>query len=190
MRGLLLFLLLACWSCAPKSRQAGKSLVDIDGILQRQLDQLAEKRPALTKTASVNASESDTTFVPGREAWKSELEVFRTLGMVNQRIYADQYLREGPLDDPLSNLLIQQFTNQEAPLRRIRIYYQDEPERIRKVEGEVEESTPLYTATRRLSLWFEEDHNQLSLNRYEVAGYQKAALRDTVRFRVTGMIRW
>lgn len=177
-------------SCAPKSREAEKSIVDIDGLIDTQLQQLHQRKPLLTKEASVDASQSDSSWTPAASVWDNELEIFRSLGMLNQRIYASGYTTEEPLDDPQSNLLIRRYTNSEAPLRWLHVYYQENPERIRQLTGEVEEVTPLYSAHRRLTLWFEDDRGRTLLTRYEIVGYQKAALRDTVHFHVQGAVGW
>jgi len=181
------FLLLAC---APQSKTSEKPVLDIDGLIDGQLAKLGSQPVTLYKEAGVKGANADTTFVPDAPAWRAELEVFRSLGMLNQKVYAGTYRQEGPLEDPRSNLLIRQYENTEAPLRWVRLYYQDAPERIRQVEGEVLEATPLYTARRVLSLWFEDDRGVPVLSRYTVSGYQKIALRDTVHFEITGVVRW
>jgi hypothetical protein len=165
-------------------------VVDIDGIIDGQLAMLEQRRPALAKEATVNAFKSVKTFSPTREDWISELEVFRNLGMVNQRVYADGYVSAGPFDDPFSNLLIRQHENRDAPVKVVKLYYQDVPEHIRKIEGEIEESTLLSKAHHKVILWFEEQSGELSLNRYKITGYQKTAWRDTVHFEVLGNIQW
>ncbi|GEM_PF-2711244 len=187
---LILFLWVTVGACAPKSRAMEKPVVDIDGLIDRQLALLTGRKPVLNKVAGIHDRASDTTYVPDKEAWRSELEIYRSLGMLNQRIYEGTYKTEGPLDDPLSNLLIRQYANDEAPLKLLRVYYLEKPDRIRQVEGEVEESTPLLTSSRRLTMWFEDDRGSLLLTRYQLTGYQKAALRDTVRFQIQGAIKW
>lgn len=192
MRSLLfiLFLGMVFFSCAPKSREAEEKYIDVDGLINSQLQHLQRSKPTLTKQAGVNGSRSVDSLTLDSAGWANELEVFRSLGNLNQRVYAGGYSVEGPLDDPLSNLLIRQYTNPNSPLRSLKVYYQANPERIRQLEGEVEEVNPLYSARRRMSLWFEDEGGAPMITRYEIIGFQKAALRDTVHFRVEGIVGW
>lgn len=177
------------FSCAPRSRESANSLLDVDGLIDRQLEQLYNRKPLLTKQAQVDASRSDSSWTPGAAVWKNELEIFRALGMLNKQIYAADYIKAS-LDDPQSNLQIHQYANPGSPLRWLRVYYLEKPDRIRQIEGEVEEDTPLFSAHRRLSLWFEEHNGQPLVSRYEIVGFQKSAMRDTVHFRVQGVVGW
>lgn len=179
-------------SCAPQSQKIEKTLVDIDGLIDKQLEQLQQRRPTLRKRALVDAVVSDSSWTPLAATWQNELEIFRALGIINQRIYEGSYTQQGPMDDPRSNLLINSYTNANAsaPLRWLHLYYQDEPAKIRQVEGAFEEITPLFLAHRRLSVWFEDDRGRPVLSRYEIVGYQKLALRDTVHFRIQCEVGW
>jgi len=179
-------------SCAPQSRKIENTLVDIDGLIDKQLEELQQRRPTLTKRASVDALVSDSSWTPAAATWQKELEIFRALGMINQRIYKGAYTKQGPIDDPKSNLLISSYTsaNASVPLRWLHLYYQDESPTIRQVEGAFEEITPLFLAHRRLSIWFEDDRGRPVLSRYEIVGYQKSALRDTVHFRIQSEVGW
>ncbi len=161
---------------------------DITALLNAQLDALATRKTSLEKEAGVNHSTSSTTLVPSQEFWTRELEIFRSLDAINRETV--KYRAEGPLDDPQSNLLIRRYTHPDAPLASLLVYYQDDLRRVRKVEGEVQERTLLYFARRRLTLWFEEDRGQPVLNQYEIRGFQKASLRDSVHFFVRGKVTW
>lgn len=176
-------------SCVDVSDQkVAAPVFDITGLLNAQLDALAARKSSLEKEAGVNQSTSSTTLVPSQEFWIRELEIFRSLDAINRPTV--NYHAEGPLDDPQSNLWIQEFTHPYAALATVRVFYQDDPRRVRKVEGEVRERTLLYSSRRQLTLWFEEDRGQPVLNQYEIRGFQKASLRDSVHFFVRGKVTW
>ena len=177
-------------SCAPGTRKNDNQVIDIDSLIDLQLVQFDRLKPTLHKQGGVNETVSDTTFSPSSYGWKSELEIFRSLGVLNQPVYSGAFLTEGPLDDPRSNLMILQYSLKEAPLKWLKVYYQDEPGRIRQVEGQVEDLTPLNASSRRLTLWFDDVSGLTTLSRYEINGYQKVALRDTVKFMIKGTVLW
>lgn len=187
---LLAIVVLHAAACAPSSKKKEASEVDIDSILSLQVRILGERKALLTKSSEGSAGRSDTSFVPTSTGWKEELEVFRVLGSFNQKLYQGTYQIEGPLEDPRSNLKIRRYTNDQAPLRSLLVFYRDDLSRIRQLTGVVEDANPLYSAHRELTLTFDELNGKPALTGYKVSGYQKLALRDTVRFEVTGVAQW
>jgi hypothetical protein len=183
-------LLLVGASCAPSSRKAESPELNIDTLLARQVRMLAEGQVTLTKSADVSSNRTDTTFVPDYSEWQSELEVFSTLGILDERLYQGTYRIEDPVDDPHSNLQIRRYTNHNAPLRMVQISYQGELIRMRQIMGIVEENNPLYAARRELTLRFDDIHGTPALASYRIHGFQKAALRDTVRYTIEGTVNW
>jgi hypothetical protein len=45
----------ACASCSPQPRTAERSVIDIDGLIDRQLGELVRRKPTLKKEAGVNS---------------------------------------------------------------------------------------------------------------------------------------
>lgn len=183
-----LFILLN--SCAPTSQKLDAEELDVDSLLSLQVEVLTSRGVSLTKSANVSSSPGDTTHTLVSTNWREELEVFRGLGAVNQKLYKGTYRVEDPLDDPRSNLRIRRLTNEQAPLRLMEVYYQDEVSRIREIKGILEESNLLYTARRELILHFDKLDGKAALSRYSITGFQKLALRDTVWFSVNGLVNW
>lgn len=187
---LFTLLLLVGASCAPTSRKAESPELNIDTLLARQVRILAEGHVTLTKSAEVSANRTDTTFAPDYSEWQSELQVFDALGILDQRLYQGTYRIEDPIDDPQSNLQIRRYTNHNAPLRLVQVSYQGEFMRIRQIMGIVEENNPLYAARRELTLRFDDIHGTPALASYRIHGFQKVALRDTVRYTIEGTVNW
>lgn len=190
MRSGLLLLATWVWACAPAVDHPVTEDLAIDRLLSEQAEQLARQPVRLHKSASVSLHESDTTYTLSASEWKTELEVFETLGLVNQTLYRDTYRITDPVDDPRSNLLIRQYLHDEAPLRSLQVFYQQTRDHVRRMEGTVLEVTPLYTTRRELMLKFEDANGRPLLTGYSVTGFQKLALRDTVWFMIQGEVIW
>jgi hypothetical protein len=185
-----LSVLLLAVACAPTPASVVRGPLDVDALIEGQIQGLSQRVVTLDKVATIGEVRSDSTLVPTATGWKAELDIFRQLGMINKTIYQGAYRQEGPLDDPQSNLQIQQHTSATSPLRVLKVYYQVDLQRIRKIEGFLEESTPLYSTQKYLTMVFDEENGKPVLTRYSIMGYQKVALRDTVRFSVESVITW
>lgn len=183
-----LVFLLSCSRATPKT-ESNQSL-DIDQLLETQITQLGQHKNVLDKEADVDGTRSDSTFVPTPEIWKSELEIFRQLNLINKPIHKGAYLKEGPLDDTRSNLKILQYSSTTSRLISLKIYYQNDPRQFKRIEGLLHETNQLYTNDRSLTLEFDDDNGKPLLVSYSVVGFQKVAVRDTVKFYVRGHINW
>jgi hypothetical protein len=182
--------LLLTVACAPTPAPVVQGPLDFDALIEAQINGLSQRIVTLDKVAVVGEVRSDSTLVPTATDWKAELDIFRQLGTINKTIYQGAYQQEGPLDDPQSNLHIQQYSSATSPLKVLKIYYQVDLQRVRKIEGFLEESTPLYSSQKNLTMVFDEENGKPVLTRYSIVGYQKVALRDTVRFTVESTITW
>lgn len=192
MKGLVRILagVIVVVACEPKPSQVSRLSIDIKGLLAEQVDQCAQRHVSLTKTASVGLTLSDTTIVPTRRFWETEFETFQALDLINKRLYQDSYRSEGPLDDPRSNLSIQRYISAESPLTLLTLFYSGKLQRVRKIEGIVQEDTQLYHAHRTLTLEFDEVDGKPLITHYQVLGYQELALGDTLHFSIRGVINW
>lgn len=185
-----LSVLLLAFACAPTPASVVQSPLDFDVLIDGQINGLSQRKVTLDKVAVVGNVRSDSTLVPTADDWHAELDIFRQLGTLDKAIYQGAYRQEGPLDDPSSNLHIQQYSSATSPLRVLKIYYQDDLQKVRRVEGLLEERTPLYSTQKSLTMVFEEENGKPVLTSYSIVGYQKVALRDTVHFSVESAITW
>ncbi len=184
------FLLLFALGCSPSPASTSSVPIDFDQLIDEQINALSQHKNTLDKEAEVDGHRSDTSFVPTAEILKAELAIFRELGIVNKPLHKGSYREEGPLDDSRSNLRIQQYVSDSSPLGLLRVYYHGTIGRVRKIEGTIKEANQLYTSERNLTLEFDEDGGKPLLVFYGIRGYQKVALRDTVRFSVQARINW
>jgi len=192
IRGTIYFTVLT-WliaGCAPRPSEVSLVALDVESMLNDQAVALASNHVPLSKTASVGGVASDTTWVPAEVQWRAELKSFEDLGLVNKRLYQDMYRVEGPLGDKRSNLHIQRYSSKQAPLTSLDIFYMDDVNRFRRIEGIYHRVNNLYATHRTLVLEFDEVQGKPLLTHYQITGYQKLALRDTVHFSIQGVINW
>lgn len=190
MKPLFFAVLLLASACTPPSQEIVSEGIDVDSLLLAQVRILNERKVQLSKSATVSAHPSDTSFIPTADQWRAELEVFLVFGTPNQKLYAGTYRAEGPMDDPRSNLSIRRYSNDQAPLRFLEIYYQGDFSRIRQLTGLVEEINPLYSTRRKLTLQFDDFNGTPALHGYFIEGFQKVVFRDTVRFALSAAVHW
>jgi len=176
--------------CTPTPALIEMGPVDVNTLIDDQVNFLSQRKVGLSKEARVDGIFSDSTVMPTMEAWRAELAIFRQLGIVNKAIHQGTYRHEGPLDDPRSNLFIEQYSSTASPLKSLKIFYREDPSRIRKIEGRLSSTTILNTSERILTLEFDEENDKPVLTRYTVIGFQKVVLRDTVRFQLVSTIKW
>jgi len=182
-------LLMMVTGCAPSTSTTEK-LVDIEGLVEDQVELLSQGSRVLDKIADMNGEKSDSTFMPSKAGWASELEIFRELDLINKPANRDDYMIQDPLDDPHSNLHIRQISSNKAKVQFLKIYYRDSLNHLKRLEASLAEKNLLFGTRRNLSLEFDEEDGRPVLIRYSVSGYQKMILSDTVWFSMNGHIDW
>lgn len=181
-----IILLLA--GCSETKDASQPALFKFNELIDTQIDLLSQKKYTLEKSAAVDTSHFFNTFVPTPDNWRSELDIFRQLEMVNRPIYRNGYQSSGPLKDTRSNLKIHQYSSNSSPVILFRVYYQDQISKLKKIEATLAESNFLYSSRKALTLEFEEVDGMQLLTTYSIDGFQKVALRDTVTFRMRAQI--
>ncbi len=187
--GGLLILFLLSGACSEKPKSSEKYF-DFDGLLEDQIDQLSQRSRVLDKMVDMGGEKSDSTFLPSGAGWNSELEIFRNLELINRPTYKGAYAIADPLADAKSNLKIREYTAMSSPVPLVRFYYQDQFERIKKIEAVITRNNFLFKSRRLLTMEFDEDDGKPLLIRYSMKGFQKMILTDTVHFSLQGQIDW
>lgn len=171
------------------NNEVAKNYFDIDSLIDRQLAYLEENGARLSKTASIDCATDTTTFNPDSASWAKELEVFRHLDIINKPIYADAYKVTDGVKDINSNLIVRSFiAKRDIPVKNLKLYYQDSPKKLRKLDATLSEQNSLYYTTRKLSIVLEDINKQMVISSYDVRGIQKMTLRDSVRFSISSKV--
>lgn len=189
----LLVTLLAMLSCESEKQSA--SFYPIDSLVSQQVYLLAKIDAALFKEALLEGHTDTVTYTPAdTTVWMKELEVFKKLNEINKPVNKGRYEVTDGLLDPGSNLTVKAFTskplddNDPLPIVYLKIYYQGNIRKPRKIEALYDEETLLYKSARHVSMHFQQIENQTLLTSYFVKGGQKMVFGDTVTFYISGKI--
>lgn len=166
-------------------------LYPIDDVVAEQVKNLQRLQPMLKKEALVGSEKSEVTFAPDSAEWAKELEIFRELSELNNPANKGLYIVDDNLYDPGSNLTVKAFTSkEELPVRSLRVFYQDDLLKPRKIEAQYSEDLRLYKSMRRLTMNFQQLNNKMSLVSYSMEGGQQVILGDSVEISIKGVIQY
>ena len=184
----LLLLAIAVLSCDSKKQPA--AFYAIDSLVNGQVHYLTRIEAGLFKEALLSGKTDTLTYIPqDTSAWIKELDIFRKLGVINKPVNKGSYLVDDGLFDPGSNLTVKAFTSlKKLPVVYLKIYYQGNIGKPRKIEALYDEANPLYQSARLLSMHFQQIENKTVLTSYAIKGGQKMVFGDSVAFYISGRI--
>lgn len=183
-------LLLAVALIACESQPAPAIFYPIDSLVSTQIRHLTSVRAGLFKEASLSGNTDTIHYTPADTlAWIKELDVFRKLDVINKPVNKGSYRIGDGLIDSGSNLTVKAFESlKDLPVVYLRIYYQGNLRKPRKVEALYKEANILYESSRFLSMEFQQIENNMVLIAYEIRGGQKMVLGDSVSFYIKAKI--
>jgi hypothetical protein len=186
-RLIVLILIGSLVSCSDGKKT--KALYPVDSLLQAQANYLSARKAHLKKVVLLDGKEEEISLAPKDIiAWRNELEIFTALDVINKPINRSYYSIED-LSDSRSNLKVKAFTTTEdLPVRYIKIYYYQSPNKLRRLEAQFKESNSLYTSLRDLTMDFQQFGDTIVLTSYNIVGGQKMLLDDTVQYHITGSL--
>ena len=189
--GVLFLLAMISVSCSNKQKKTS-SLFDVDSLIQAQVQYLSKEHAGLNKISSLGDSSSSISLVPKDiTAWKKELEIFSVLQLVNKPINRNSYMVEIE-PDTRSNLLVTTFAikpslpadEKDLPIEYLKIYYQESPHKIRRIEGQYREFSMMYKTSRVLRIEFQPVNDTMILTSYSISGGQKMLMGDSVQYKI------
>jgi hypothetical protein len=190
MRGFALafFVALISMGCQ-KQLVKKKAYVDFDSLINKQVAFLKTSNASLRKEAIIGDQTSSSSAIPDSTAWSHELDVFRQLDLINRPVYQNAYTIKDGVKDSKSNLLIRSFeAPADAAVPYLRLYYQDTPLRLKKLEALYQETNSLYRSQRKLEMYFDDSRGPSYLKGYLIEGDQKMILTDSVHYAIRSEI--
>ena len=180
-----LFLLASC-----EQQRQPATFYPVDSLISGQINYLAQTRAGLFKEALLSGKTDTASYIPGDTlAWLNELGIFRKLDVINKPVNKNSYLVSDGLFDPGSNLTVKAFTSlKNLPVVYLKIYYQGNIEKPRKIEALYDEANPLYESARLLSMHFVQIENKTVLTSFSIKGGQKMIFGDSVAFYISGKV--
>jgi hypothetical protein len=185
----LIVLLLAGFLLSCANNKKGIALYPVDSLLNAQATYLSGKNATLKKVVVLGGKEEAISLSPKDiQAWRNELDIFTALDVINKPINRRYYSIED-LSDNRSNLKVKSFTTREdLPVRYIKIFYYQKPNRLRRLEAQFKESNSLYNSSRDLSMDFQQFGDTIVLTSYSITGGQKMLLDDSVQYTINGSL--
>lgn len=175
-------------------RETAGSFYDIDSLIDQQVANLVRLQPVLEKEAEINGEQEVVRLENADSAaWARELDIFRQLDLNAKSLNAGRYKVTTGLKDGASNLsIIEYAATEDLPLSQVRIYYQGNPKRVRRIEGKFrsKETNRLYSSGRYLSMELIDIKSRAMLSQYRVTGGQKMILGDTVSYTIMGAVTY
>ena len=183
-----IFLLL--FSSCTNNRKYSIGLYSVDSLVSAQARYLFENKASLFKTTRLGNRHDQILIVPkDTVVWKKELEIFAALDIINKPVNRTLYKSEITSDNR-SNLSVKSFTTtEELPVKYLKIYYRDTPDKVRLIEAQYNESNALFKSARSLKMEFLEINNKTILTSYSIVGGQKMFLGDSVQYDIAGALK-
>lgn len=169
-------------SCTESSKKAD---FYFDSLVTSQVKVLSLAKASISKQASIDGNQDETTFTPDSTLWESELDIFRQLGIYERPAYNDAYEMKDGIPDEKSNLTVRSYHSLKSiPIRDLKFYYHDQFHHLKKIEATYQEKNTLYTTWRSLQMEFDEVNGKSVLSSYTITGVQKMVLSDSVKFSI------
>ncbi|NJM24501.1 MAG: hypothetical protein HC859_02210 [Bacteroidia bacterium] len=162
-----------------------------DSLIENQSRELESHHAGLHKTARMDELSDDTLVTRlSAEEWARELEIFSALRDINKPVNVSNYDVQRNEPDVKSNLRLLSVQSKEKGMKvsYLKVYYLDEPSKLRRIEGEVIEDNSLYDSRKKLILNFDNIHNKSMLISYSILGGQKMMLGDSVTYQIEGKV--
>ncbi|MEO7992299.1 MAG: hypothetical protein ABI663_22305 [Chryseolinea sp.] len=193
----IIFLLaFVSFTCSNKQNSAA-TLFDVDSLTSAQIKYLTIHRAELNKTSSLGDSSGSVSFMPkDTSAWKSELEIFKVLNLVNKPINRNSYTIEIQ-PDTKSNLSIRTFgiktslpedEKKNLPIEYLKIYYHNTVNKIRRIEGQYKELGFMNKTAQVLMMEFQPVNDTMILTSYSITGGQKMFMGDSVQYKINSSV--
>ncbi|HAA15800.1 MAG TPA: hypothetical protein DCE41_30455 [Cytophagales bacterium] len=183
--GAVLFGLLL--GCQPESttEEVEKPYFDLSGFLDLQVEQLSSIDLQLNKSTLLGEDTDQFSSVLQKEEWDQEFRFFYEVD-INQSILLDQY---APSLQKNGGAMITRYSPKETMENGVQwLEIIQTGGVVTQVSAFTFDKNALYTTQRMLEMNFEDKGGKAHLTDYEVKGFQKMVLKDTVNYSIQGTV--
>ncbi|HEX8326230.1 MAG TPA: hypothetical protein VF629_01730 [Hymenobacter sp.] len=175
--------LAGCGDSAPAAAPNRRPLYfDVKGLLTQQVEQLAQRRAAVTKQVSLRGGALETVRVPAVK-WNDELQIFFQADINKAALRGAYRVDSMPMPNGLLRRTYTRLPGQpNAPVARLTVVQQGAV--AQEVAATIVQDNPLFSAQKQLRFQLQDG----KLRRYEVVGTQKLVLFDTLRYAASGQV--
>lgn len=173
-----LLFLTACNTPASDFKQKTGQYFDLNGLLNKQVSLL--QNSAVIKTSRLNAESAaaDEKAVTFNE---KDLHLFYEAD-INKPAWAGVFLVDS-LVDAHGKSVIYKASNTEVNVKELQVDYTLSG-KLARVSSLLSDDNMLYTSQRKMSLFFDTTAVNPLLKSYEIAGFQKIILKDTMNYHI------
>ncbi len=168
---LLARVLLLCLSCQKVGKPAVDEYPDMKLLLDKQISLLNGK--TLAKRVSLGSVVEVDTFQMDTDKWKQELSFFKD---INPNL--PDYTGVFEMTDTELLTSLRPKEGEDASLKMLTILREGSK---RSIKATLHQEAPIYTHHQNINVLFEEG----AIRSYQVDGYQKILLQDTIKFSIT-----
>jgi hypothetical protein len=175
--------LAGCGDAGPATPAARRPLYyDVKGLLTQQVEQLAQRRAAVTKRVSLRGGALETVRVPTVK-WADELQIFFQADINKAALRGAYKVDSAALPGGLLRRTYTRLPGQpNAPVARLTVVQQGAE--ARELAATIVQDNPLFSAQKQLRVQLQNGQ----LRSYEVVGTQKLVLFDTLRYTAAGQV--
>ena len=175
--------LAGCGDAGPAAPAPRRPLYfDVKGLVTQQIEQLAQRKAAVTKQVRVRSNPSETVRVPAAN-WAKELQIFLQADINKSALRGAYVVDSVALPGGLLRRTYTRLPGQpNAPVAVLTVVQQGSV--AQEVAATIEQDNALFSA--RKSLRFQLQNGRLQ--RYEVVGTQKLVLFDTLHYAAAGQV--
>lgn len=163
----------------PARRPAG--YFDAPALLDAQIKQLEQQRPALEKQAQLRDGKAETVQI-AQPNWADELQLFYQAD-INKPALRGAYQVQTTDSAGLTRRTFRRLPDVDHPVTELTVVQAGKL--VRELRATVDQDNPLFFSGKRLHLRFGPDG---ALSSYEVLGRQKLVGFDTTRYVARGQI--
>ena len=177
--------MVACQPSSSSTEPIHKPYFDVAGLIAQQVGSLSQTKPRLNKATELDETTDQFVETPDAESWEQELKFFAELDL-NQSILLDAYHTESSQQGDTTVLRYTPKQTRRSGVQWLEVYtVNDLPQRV---AAATRDKNALYRTGRELRLQLEPAGDTVRITDYQITGFQKMILKDSVSYRIEGVV--